>query len=297
MVSFELKTPRIFNLDITLDCGQTFRWVRSNGWWKGIVRDTALFLRQKNGTLEVIASSDRLLGEDIDTGLMHYLGFDDPLEDILMEIEKLSHDLPEPAKEISLKSIAEGKGLRILRQDPFEMTVEYIISTRNNIPTIRRTSDALSASFHENRILLNDEVFYSFPKLPQLKTLTLEQLKELKLAFRAQWLYELFQNLNEEEFFISLRDLPLDEKLEKLMEHKGIGFKVASCITLFGYAELNSFPVDIWIKRVMKDLFNVEGSTRKIMRFAMNRFYPYAGYYQELLFRYYRKRFGRGKRA
>ncbi|OAA31924.1 8-oxoguanine DNA glycosylase [Kosmotoga arenicorallina S304] len=296
MVKLEIRAPEIFDLDATLDCGQTFRWTKEDDCWTGVVRDTALILKQEGKIVKVIASADTLLGEDLDVGLKDYLGFEDPLEEILAELEKLSKSLPEPARSISLKSIEEGRGLRILRQNPFEMTVEYIISTRNNIPTIRRMANALSALFPENRISLNGKMFYAFPDLVQLKKLSINQLKELKLAFRVPWLYELFQNTNSEEFFVQLENLSLNEKLEALMKRKGIGYKVASCVTLFGYAELNSFPVDVWIKRVMKDLFNIEGSTKKVMEYGMEKFYPYAGYYQELLFRYYRRKFGRGKR-
>ncbi|RKX50574.1 MAG: 8-oxoguanine DNA glycosylase [Thermotogae bacterium] len=295
MVKYELRVPELFDLDITLGCGQTFRWIKEDNWWKGVVKDTALMMKQQGREIRVIASSDKLFGKDLDVALRYYLGFDDPLVDILTELEKLAKTFPETAKRISLRSFEEGKGLRILRQDPFEMTVEYIISTRNNIPSIRKMSDALSALFHENHIELNGEVFFAFPDLIQLKKLSMENLKELKLAFRTPWLYELFQNIDSEEFFHDLRKLSLDEKLESLMKHKGIGFKVASCVTLFGYTELNSFPVDVWIKRVMKDLFNIEGSTKKVMEYGMKEFYPYAGYYQELLFRYYRSKFGRRK--
>lgn len=296
MIKFSLKLDTAFDLDTTLDCGQTFRWEKTDGWWKGVVRDTVLFLKQSGKKLDVIASRDTLLGMDIDEGLRKYLGFEDDLEEVHSTLEMIIRSLPERTKELSLNAVKQARGLRILRQDPLEMTVEYIISTRNSIPTIRKISDLLSAKFPENRVEMDDEVFYTFPSLEQLKHLKLEDLLEIKLGFRADWLYELFQNLEDEMFFEELYDKPLMEKLEELMKIKGIGYKVGSCITLFAYAELNSFPVDVWIKRVMKDLFGVNGSTKKVMEFGMETFAPYAGYYQEAVFRYYRThKLGRDK--
>lgn len=285
-LDFELDRP--FNLDITLDCGQTFRWQKVGDWWNGIVRDSVLSLCQKNNKLMVKSSSEKLLGRDLDKGIWNYLGLDDDLEEIEKTMKNIISSMPPKAKEISKKAIVEGHGLRILRQDPFEMTVEYIISTRNNIPTIRRMADQLSEKFKENRIEFNDNVYYKFPNIKQFKSLTEDDLNKIKLAFRVPWLYGLFQNLDSEVYFENLKKLNLEKKLEKLMLIKGIGYKVASCITLFSYGELNSFPVDIWISRVMEDLFEMKGSTKKIMNAGIEMFSPVAGYYQEVLFRYYR---------
>jgi len=288
MTKFCLRIDRPLDLDSTLDCGQTFRWTKIDGWWKGVVRDTVIFLRQERRELRVKASSGMLFGEDIDRALERYLGLEDNLEAIHDSIrDRFSALEPETAR-ISVKALEEAQGLRILRQNPFEMVVEYILSTRNNIPTIKKMSDGLSAQFSENRIEFEDEVFFSFPSLEQTKTIKAEELEELKIAFRVPWLIKLFDSLNSEEYFESLRTLPLNAKLEELTKFDGIGFKVSSCVTLFAFGELNSFPVDIWITRVMKDLFGVTGSTKKVMEYGMKTFFPYAGYYQEALFRYYR---------
>lgn len=297
MIKFSLKVDVAFDLDTTLDCGQTFRWGKIGSWWKGVVRDTVLFLKQSGKTLDVIASRDTLLGMDIDVGLRKYLGFEDDLEEIHFTLKRIIQDLPERTKELSLNAVQQARGLRILRQDPLETTVEYIISTRNSIPTIRKISNLLSAKFPENRVEIGGEEFYTFPSLEQLKRLKIEDLLEIKLGFRADWLYELFQNLEGEDFFERLYDKPLMGKLDELRKIKGIGYKVGNCVTLFAYAELNSFPVDVWIKRVMRDLFGVNGSTKRVMEFGMETFSPYAGYYQEAVFRYYRMhKLGRDKR-
>jgi N-glycosylase/DNA lyase len=140
--------------------------------------------------------------------------------------------------------------------------------------------------------MINDEAFYTFPTLKQLKQLSINDFRSLKFAFRSSWLYEFLKKIESEDYFIKLKKLSLKEKMETLMQYKGIGFKVASCVALFGYGELNAFPVDIWVKRIMEKLYNITGSTKKVMEFGMQNFRPYAGYYQEMLFRYIRTRKG-----
>ncbi len=289
MTKFCLRIDKSLDLDATLDCGQTFRWTASDGWWTGIVRNTVVRLKKERNELRVKASSDKLLGKDIDLGLISYFGLEDNLEEIHIDIEKKLASMNSKVSIISKKALEEARGLRILRQDPFEMLVEFILSTRNNIPTIRKMSDGLSAIFAENMVEFEGETFFLFPNLEQARHIEQQRLEELKIAFRVPWLLKLF-TLESESYFDSIRHLPLNIKLDELMKFDGVGYKVGSCVTLFAYGELNSFPVDIWISRVMKDLFEVSGSTKKVMEYGMKTFYPYAGYYQEALFRYYRKK-------
>ncbi|HNR79204.1 MAG TPA: DNA glycosylase [Mesotoga infera] len=289
MTKFCLRIDKSLDLDATLDCGQTFRWTARDGWWTGIVRNTVVRLKKERNELRVKASSDKLLGKDIDLGLISYFGLEDNLEEIHIDIEKKLASMNSKVSIISKKALEEARGLRILRQDPFEMLVEFILSTRNNIPTIRKMSDGLSAIFAENMVEFEGETFFLFPNLEQARHIEQQRLEELKIAFRVPWLLKLF-TLESESYFDSIRHLPLNIKLDELMKFDGVGYKVGSCVTLFAYGELNSFPVDIWISRVMKDLFEVSGSTKKVMEYGMKTFYPYAGYYQEALFRYYRKK-------
>ncbi|MFW6120025.1 MAG: DNA-3-methyladenine glycosylase family protein [Petrotogales bacterium] len=292
MYEIEIRLDVPFDLDITLDCGQTFRWEKFDGYWKGIIKNTVLFIWQKGNKLGVRSSSNTLLGKDLIPGVKHYFSLDHDLKRITDCLVKRIKSYDEYPRTVSLEALKESYGLRILRQDPFEMVVEYIISTRNSIPNIKKISDSLSAFFPENRIALNGETFYIFPTLKQLKQLSLEDFRKLKLAFRSSWLFELVNVIESENYFKNFKELSLNRKLEKLMLHKGIGFKVASCVALFGYGELNAFPVDIWVKRIMEKLFNITGSTKKIMEFGMDTFKPYSGYFQEMLFRYIRTRKG-----
>lgn len=292
MYEIELKLNVPFNLDLTLDCGQTFRWEKTNGYWKGVVRNTVLLIKQNSNMLNVWSSSKTLLGMNLLSGIKHYFSLDHDLLSITNSLVGKIKFFNKYSRNVSLDAFKESCGLRILRQDPFEMVVEYMISTRNSIPNIKRISDNLSAFFPENRVMINNEALYTFPTLKQLKHLSIDDFRSLKLAFRSSWLYEFLRKIESEDYFFKLKELSLKEKLETLMQYKGIGFKVASCVALFGYGELNAFPVDIWVKRIMEKLYNIAGSTKKVMDFGMRSFRPYAGYYQEMLFRYIRTRKG-----
>ena len=288
MIEFSFRPEKPIDLDSTLDCGQTFRWVKDGEWWKGVVRDTVLFMKESLNEITVKSSSSSLLGMDISTGIIHYLGLEDDLDEIHSTLSRRLSRFNRSARDISERALSEASGLRILRQDPFEMIVEYILSTRNSIPMIRWMSDSLSAAFPENRVDFCGETFYKFPSLGQAKLISEELLTNLKIGFRVPWLMKLFSRIDQESYFSQLIPLTVEEKLEELIRHDGIGYKVGSCVVLFAYGELNAFPVDIWISRVMKDIYGIEGSTKKIMQFGMNSFFPYGGYYQEALFRYYR---------
>jgi len=289
MIEFALRTTgRQIDLDSTLDCGQTFRWSKDGEWWKGVVRDTVLFLKENSDGIIVRSSSESLLGRDVYSGIESYLGLEDDLQMIHSTLEKRLRAFDLKVRAVSEKALSEASGLRILRQDSFEMVVEYILSTRNSIPMIRWMSDRLSELFPENRIDFCGESYYAFPSLSQLKNISEETLINLKIGFRVPWLLKLFSKIEKESYFSGLSTLTVEEKLEELTKHDGIGYKVGSCVILFSYGELSAFPVDIWISRVMKDLFAFSGSTKKLMRFGMDSFSPYGGYYQEALFRYYR---------
>ncbi len=284
----DIATDVSIDLDVTLDCGQTFRWEKSGACWKGIVRDTALKLCQNDGVIKAISSSPVLIGMDLRDGLLTYLGLNDDLESIHSHLLEISRDYDPRCRQIIEAALAEARGLRILRQDPFETTIAYMISARNSIPAIRRSLEALARCFPENSVELDGETFFLFPGLEQMKLLSVADLERLNLGFRSQWIYRLVQSLEDERFFTDMREIDLDSKLNELMKVYGIGFKIASCVSLFAYGELNSFPADVWILRMMKDLFGITGTTKSVTELGMRMFSPYAGYMQEALYRYYR---------
>jgi len=284
-----IKIDVPFNLDVTLSCGQTFRWYKSKGKWYGVVGDTPLILEQRGNEILVTSFGEKLFNMDLEEGIKYYLGISDNLDYIRESIiENLKLFGYYEQSILMTKAFQISYGLRILRQDPWEMLIEYLISARNNIPAIKKTIEALCKLFPENRREFYGKEFFIFPSLEQLRRLTIDDLLKIKLAFRARWIYDTARNVDLNRLY-SLKKEPFQKKMDYLLSLKGVGYKIASCIMLFSMEELHAFPVDVWIKRVMKNLFGIEGSTKKIMELGMRYFGSFAGYAQEYLFRYFRE--------
>lgn len=118
MTKFCLRIDKPLDLDATLDCGQTFRWTARDGWWTGIVRNTVIRLKQERNELRVKASSDSLLGRDIDRGLISYLGLEDNLEEIHIDIEKKLASMNSKVSDISKKALEEARGTENTQAGP-----------------------------------------------------------------------------------------------------------------------------------------------------------------------------------
>lgn len=159
-----------------------------------------------------------------------------------------------------LKRAAEfGRGIRILRQDPWEMIITFIISQQKTIPAIRGLVEALSRKYGTKLAALDNmggaisvHDFYSFPTPVQLSAASLEDLLSLKLGYRAKYIKKVCEDACEGRLDLSyLNTLSYDDAMEYLMGFYGIGEKVANCICLFGLHHINAFPIDTWIKKIL----------------------------------------------
>jgi N-glycosylase/DNA lyase len=199
------------------------------------------------------------------------------------------------------RAIPFGHGIRILRQDPWETTVSFIISQNNNIPRIKRNIRDLSQLAGEKVVIDNrtighatgsaDQVnkdnlkgiaeddWYEIPSPEVLAQMTVEDLAPVRLGYRARYLIETAQCVCERGISV------LYDDLDSLC---GVGPKVASCIRLFGLDEISSFPIDVWVKRVMKELYGIEKPS-EMAAFAEKTFGEYGGIAQQYLFYYMRE--------
>ena len=185
-----------------------------------------------------------------------------------------------------------GRGIRILKQDRFECIISFIISQNNNIPRIKKIIEALSRECGEpicigeemKKHLSSDDLPYSFPTAEAIYALGERGLSELKVGFRAKYIFDAVSKILDGS--LSLDGVENTESTESAIEMlctvKGIGLKVASCALLFGFARLDAFPVDVWIKRVGEKYFPEEKS------FSGELFGQYAGIAQQYLFYYER---------
>ena len=144
-----------------------------------------------------------------------------------------------------------GKGIRILRQDPWEMIITFVISQQKTIPMIREAVERLSASYG-SPIPGGDGSAFAFPTPEQLNRATVEQLRELKLGYRAKYIKQLCGDAVSGALDLKkLEKMNYGEAMEYLTGFYGIGVKVANCICLFGLHHIDAFPVDTWIQKIL----------------------------------------------
>lgn len=257
-----IRKPRFFDLRQTLTCGQCFRYrFGEDGWAEIRAMDQCVRMREEGENLVLEAAR-----EAAERFWVPYLDLDADYEAIRETL--LVDEGLRPCMEA-------GAGIRILRQDPFEALICFIISQNNNIPRIQGIVERLCA-------LCGAPAGggYAFPAPQTLAAMTVEDLAPIRSGFRARYIVDAAQKVASGEVDLQrVAAAPLEEAKEMLMKIKGVGAKVADCALLFGFHRLGCFPVDVWIGRVMEELFP------KGAAFLQS---PYAGLAQQYLFFYAR---------
>lgn len=267
-----------FELSHIFDCGQCFRWNRNpDGSFSGVAMDRALKISKHDGKV-----------------IFHNTSIDD-FNNIWREYFDLNTSYSEIKKELSSdkilkEAIGYGDGIRILKQDLWECVVSFIISASNNIPRIKKIVENLCCNFGE-KISYMGEVFYTFPTPEKINSLTLEDLSVIKAGFRDKYILDAAEKFVSGEISYEMfENMSAEDAKKMLMTIKGVGNKVADCIVLFGLSKCESFPVDVWIKRIMEYCyFDGEESIEKISAFAKEKFGTLGGYAQQYLFFYARE--------
>ncbi|HHT74474.1 MAG: DNA-3-methyladenine glycosylase family protein [Methanomassiliicoccaceae archaeon] len=257
-----MRTP-LFNLDHTLDSGQVFRWRKEGEWWRGVVKDRYIQLRQDGDRLEVKGTSEDMIA--------HYFRFDDDLEEIYAEISR---------DECIASIIDRFRGLRLIRQDIWECSASYLLATYSNVPRIKKMIDSLCRTYGRE---IENGVF-AFPT-PQEILEGEADIACCRLGYRADWLRNYAGMVYSGEFDLyELATKDYQGAVEYLKRVKGIGSKVADCIALFSLDHLEACPVDVRIARAMREIYGVTGQYDKVAGFARRHFGRFAGYAQEYLY-------------
>lgn len=187
--------------------------------------------------------------------------------------------------------IEYGGGIRILRQDIWEMIISFIISANNNISRIKKIIEAMCRNFGV-RIEAEEGEYYSFPTAEKLNSLDISDLACLKAGYRDKYIMDAAAKISCGEVCIDkLADMPTADAKKELMKIKGVGGKVADCILLFSLSRYEVFPKDVWIKRVLKELYEISESETD--SFVEERFGNLAGYAQQYLY-YWARAMGLG---
>ncbi len=265
---------RNFSLKHTLECGQIFRWQKSGNHYIVVSRDKIMKLRQDGNYLFFEGSR----GAD-ERFVEHYFRLDDNYSKILKSISRDNQ---------IKKIIAGSKGLRIIRQDPWECLISYICSSASNIPKIRKNLDLLSRHFGRE-ISFDGKKHFAFPEPGAINSI--KKIRNCSVGFRAKYILNANNSFSEIGSLKNLGNLNYFDAKDKLTALKGVGHKIADCVLLFSMEKLEAFPTDVWIKRVVQETyFNNENlPEKKIADFGRAYFGEYAGYAQEFLYEYGRK--------
>ena len=269
---------RDFDTAHTFDCGQCFRWVgEGDGSYTGIVRGRVANISCRDEVVEIRNSSF----EDFKEVWFDYL---DLGRDYTRVKEIISRD------DTMGNAVAFGNGIRLLQQDLWETLVSFIISANNRIPMIKKVVSAISEAYGEE-IRYGGRSWYSFPRPEKLSGCSLSSLELCKAGFRCKYILETARLVASGEFDLGkLRTQDREEARRLLVQLPGVGYKVADCTLLFSGIRPDVFPTDVWVKRVMEELyFKREASFKEIWKFAEDYFGGYAGYAQQYLFYYARE--------
>ncbi len=252
------------------DCGQCFRFdKKSDGSYFGVAKGKYIQVTQKNGDI-ILENCTK-----------------DDFEKIFSDFFDLSFDYSQARKTLNIdntlaKASDFGKGIRILHQDEWETLCSFIISQNNNIPRIKGIIKNLCRTYGKEIYTTEDgEKHYSFPDAETVAMAGISGMADLRCGFRAKYIYDAASKVASGEIDLSLPySLSYGDACSYLMQIKGVGLKVASCVCLFAYRKYDAFPVDVWVKRILDKYYDGKVSAEY--------FGEYAGLAQQYLFYYER---------
>ena len=271
MSKYILENVKDFNLKNIFDCGQCFRWKEEeDGSFTGVAFGRPVNMSFADGTLSI----DNCTEDEFKNIWHDYLDLGRDYGEIKEKLCCCDDRMPE--------AIAAGPGIRILNQDLWEIIISFIISQNNNIPRIKGCIEKLSELFGECAGEYRGREWFNLPSPEVLAGLTVEDLGPVKLGYRAKYLIGTAKAVME-------KGLPENE--EELLALPGVGPKVANCIELFGMGRMDSFPIDVWVMRVMNEVYGIEESDKKAMtNYAREHFGELGGIAQQYLFYYIREK-------
>lgn len=269
-----LPAPQ-FNLRQTLESGQVFHWLDDGaGGYRGLIGARPVRVRQQGGELWVTPGAE--------AAAARYFALDHDLEAIYASF---------PTDPAMTDALAFCRGLRIIRQPLWECVATFLTSSMKQVAHIRQMSLALRRRFGRPTRGGEDPAVYPAPEI--LARATEADLRACGLGFRAKNLLQTARLVAEGAVDLeAIRTMDDAAALAELCRLPGVGPKIANCALLFAYERLGAFPIDVWIERVLRQLYfkgkrNV--TARRLQEFAARTFGPYGGYAQQYLFHHARK--------
>ena len=294
---YVLENVENFEPKHIFECGQCFRWnEEDDGSYTGVVGNNVLNVKREQDNIII---KGKIQGNIKDVCIKYF--------DLETDYDKIKATLSKIDDNMKI-SIQYGRGIRILKQNPWEALISFIISANNNIPRIKGIIERMSKKYGKE-IEWNNKKYYTFPTPEELSKATVRDLRLLGLGFRDSRVYETTQIINDKEIDLEKLEKIEDINLlrEELLKFPGVGPKVADCIMLFSMKKYEVFPIDVWVKRVMTELYyneliennkkeiSIENKqelpeikNKKILELAESKFGKLAGLAQQYLF-YWRR--------
>jgi N-glycosylase/DNA lyase len=268
-------TAQNYDLALTLNSGQSFRWNATEDGWEGVIDRRWVLLRQEPGR---IICSTAVPVENWDW-LAHYLQVDIDLRNVTATF---------PADEHMRQAVDACRGLRLLRQDPWECLASFILSSTKQIIQIRQVVAAVAKCFGAPLPVPSGHApAFAFPGPDVLAAVTEEELRACKMGFRAPYLKATAQAISNGEFNLEeIAGMDLESARRGLVQLPGVGPKIADCVLLFAFGFPTAFPLDVWILRALRQLYfpGKKPTMRRLIKFSETHFGPYSGYAQQYLF-------------
>ena len=272
-----------FDLDLTLGCGQVFHWTPEGTGYLGVIEDRAVYVEQRGGKLQVTPAAEGMA--------RRYFAVDHPLAEIYASF---------PGDPAMVAALEFCRGMRIVRQPPWECVATFITSSMKQVAHIAQISHTLRRRFGR-RVEYQGRELFAYPSPETLASLEEADLRACALGYRAAHLLGAARKIAGGEVDLqAIVKMDDDAAREELCRLPGVGVKVANCALLFGFGRLRSFPIDVWIERVLRETYFQKKrrvTAKRLRDFSASYFGEFGGYAQQYLFHHARKTRGRGNSA
>ncbi|MHA7734289.1 DNA-3-methyladenine glycosylase family protein [Nitrosopumilus sp. S6] len=276
----ELQINQSIDVENSINSGQVFLWRKNKEFWYGVNGQDVLQV-DKNGKIKSLKNYKT-----------DFFRNNDNFGEIIRSISK---------DKIVKNAVKKYPGLRIIKQDPFQCLISFIVSSNSNIQKIKTNLENISQEFGE-RVVYKNQEFFLFPDAETLSKASINKIKNCGVGYRAKFIKEAAKIIASEKITIEdLKSRSYFDAKEKIRIIPGIGNKVADCILLFSLDKLESFPLDRWMIRILEKYytkkFHIETKTITEKQYdilhekIVDYFGPYAGYAQQFLFKMERENY------
>jgi N-glycosylase/DNA lyase len=268
------------NVENSINSGQVFLWRKNGDYWYGVNGHDILRI-DSSGSIKSYQNTKT-----------DFFRKKDNIDEILKSISK---------DNTTRKAIKKYHGLRILKQDPFQCLISFIVSSNSNIQKIKTNLENISRKFG-TKVEFENQEFFLFPKPKKLSKVSINEIRNCGVGYRAEFIKEAANIIFSKKIdFEDLKKSNYFETKENICSIPGVGNKVADCIMLFSLNKLEAFPLDRWMIRILEKYFfnefqlETKTITKKqydiLHEKIVNHFGPYAGYAQQFLFKMERENY------